>query len=46
MGIERLDARHASALLRFEQENRDWFARSVPDRGRSGRRATRPQSHP
>ncbi|WP_325049232.1 GNAT family N-acetyltransferase [Micromonospora deserti] len=25
--------RHAGAVLRFERENRAWFARSVPDRG-------------
>ncbi|MCW3842968.1 GNAT family N-acetyltransferase [Micromonospora yasonensis] len=31
--LERLDARHAPALLRFERENRAYFARSVPDRG-------------
>ncbi|MEH1099180.1 GNAT family N-acetyltransferase [Micromonospora sp. CPCC 205561] len=31
--LQRLHARHAAALLRFERENREWFARSVPDRG-------------
>jgi [ribosomal protein S5]-alanine N-acetyltransferase len=31
--LERLDARHAAALLHFERENRSFFARSVPDRG-------------
>jgi ribosomal-protein-alanine N-acetyltransferase len=31
--LQRLAARHAAALLRFEQENRAYFARSVPDRG-------------
>ena len=33
MDLQRLDARHAAALLRFERENRQWFARTVPDRG-------------
>ncbi|MDG4794943.1 GNAT family N-acetyltransferase [Micromonospora sp. WMMD1082] len=31
--LERLAAEHADALLAFERENREWFARSVPDRG-------------
>ncbi|MBQ1076092.1 GNAT family N-acetyltransferase [Micromonospora sp. C31] len=31
--LQRLAAHHAAALLRFERENREWFARSVPDRG-------------
>ncbi|MFU8853741.1 GNAT family N-acetyltransferase [Micromonospora sp. SL1-18] len=31
--LQRLDAHHARALLRFERENRAYFARSVPDRG-------------
>ncbi|MGN9778005.1 GNAT family N-acetyltransferase [Micromonospora sp. H33] len=31
--LERLDVSHAPALLRFERENRAFFARSVPDRG-------------
>jgi [ribosomal protein S5]-alanine N-acetyltransferase len=31
--LERLRADHASALLAFERENREYFARSVPDRG-------------
>ncbi|MFI5676897.1 GNAT family N-acetyltransferase [Streptomyces cellulosae] len=31
--LERLRADHADALLAFEQANRAWFARSVPDRG-------------
>ncbi|SCG62270.1 GNAT family N-acetyltransferase [Micromonospora coxensis] len=32
-GLERLGAGHADAVLRFERENRAWFARTVPDRG-------------
>lgn len=31
--LERLRADHAPALRAFEWENREWFARSVPDRG-------------
>ncbi|MER6616208.1 GNAT family N-acetyltransferase [Streptomyces xantholiticus] len=31
--LERLTADHAPALLAFEQENRAYFAASVPDRG-------------
>ncbi|WP_344633550.1 GNAT family N-acetyltransferase [Streptomyces glaucosporus] len=31
--LERLRAGHAPALLAFERENREWFARSVEDRG-------------
>jgi ribosomal-protein-alanine N-acetyltransferase len=31
--LQRLDVHHAAALLRFERENRAYFARSVPDRG-------------
>ncbi|HEX5569039.1 MAG TPA: GNAT family N-acetyltransferase, partial [Streptomyces sp.] len=31
--LERLRAGHAPALLAFERENREYFARSVPDRG-------------
>jgi ribosomal-protein-alanine N-acetyltransferase len=31
--LERLGAHHAPALLRFEEDNRDYFARSIPDRG-------------
>jgi ribosomal-protein-alanine N-acetyltransferase len=31
--LQRLDVHHAAALLRFERENRTYFARSVPDRG-------------
>ncbi len=31
--LQRLAAHHADALLHFEQENREYFARSVPDRG-------------
>ncbi|WUQ88901.1 GNAT family N-acetyltransferase [Kitasatospora purpeofusca] len=31
--MERLTAEHASAVLAFEQENRDFFRYSVPDRG-------------
>ncbi|MGW4167874.1 GNAT family N-acetyltransferase [Streptomyces chartreusis] len=31
--LERLRADHAEALLAFEHENREYFARTVPDRG-------------
>jgi ribosomal-protein-alanine N-acetyltransferase len=31
--LQRLDAHHAAALLRFERQNRAYFARFVPDRG-------------
>lgn len=31
--LQRLRAHHAAALLAFEQENRTYFAASVPDRG-------------
>ncbi|MCE7080385.1 GNAT family N-acetyltransferase [Streptomyces sp. ST2-7A] len=31
--LERLRADHAAAVLSFERENREWFARSIPDRG-------------
>ncbi len=31
--LERLRADHAPALLAFERENREYFARTVPDRG-------------
>ncbi|MFE2283986.1 GNAT family N-acetyltransferase [Streptomyces sp. NPDC059443] len=31
--LERLRADHEAALLAFERENREYFARSVPDRG-------------
>ncbi|WP_330294501.1 GNAT family N-acetyltransferase [Streptomyces sp. NBC_00503] len=31
--LERLRADHETALLAFERENREYFARSVPDRG-------------
>ncbi len=31
--LERLRADHADALLAFEQANRAYFARSIPDRG-------------
>jgi len=31
--LQRLAEQHAPALLRFEQDNRAFFARSVPDRG-------------
>ncbi|MEH0935766.1 GNAT family N-acetyltransferase [Micromonospora psammae] len=31
--LQRLAPHHAAALLSFEQENRAYFARSVPDRG-------------
>lgn len=33
MSLERLRADHGPALLAFERENREYFARSVPDRG-------------
>ncbi|MEW2488964.1 GNAT family N-acetyltransferase [Streptomyces sp. NPDC048411] len=33
MTLERLRADHAHALLAFERENREYFARSIPDRG-------------
>ncbi|MET8009511.1 GNAT family N-acetyltransferase [Streptomyces sp. NPDC005271] len=33
MRLERLRADHARALLAFERENREYFARTVPDRG-------------
>lgn len=31
--LERLRPDHAEALLAFERENREYFARTVPDRG-------------
>ncbi|MFE9022369.1 GNAT family N-acetyltransferase [Streptomyces sp. NPDC007808] len=31
--LERLRADHAEAVLTFERENREYFARSIPDRG-------------
>ncbi|WP_406291610.1 GNAT family N-acetyltransferase [Embleya sp. NBC_00896] len=31
--LERLRADHAPALLAFERENREFFTRSIPDRG-------------
>ncbi|WP_328363193.1 GNAT family N-acetyltransferase [Streptomyces sp. NBC_00445] len=31
--LERLRADHARVLLAFERENREYFARSIPDRG-------------
>ncbi|MFE0590587.1 GNAT family N-acetyltransferase [Micromonospora echinospora] len=31
--LQQLEPRHAPALLRFERENRAYFARFVPDRG-------------
>ncbi|NUP16651.1 MAG: GNAT family N-acetyltransferase [Streptomyces sp.] len=31
--LERLRADHADAVLTFERENREYFARTVPDRG-------------
>ena len=31
--LERLRADHADALLAFERENREYFTRSIPDRG-------------
>ncbi|MGX1131198.1 ribosomal-protein-alanine N-acetyltransferase [Streptomyces glaucescens] len=31
--LERLRADHADALLAFERENRQYFARTIPDRG-------------
>lgn len=33
MRVERLRPDHAGAVLTFERENREYFARSVPDRG-------------
>jgi [ribosomal protein S5]-alanine N-acetyltransferase len=33
--LERLRADHADVLLAFERENRDYFARTIPDRGDS-----------
>lgn len=33
MRLERLRADHAPALLAFERENREYFARSISDRG-------------
>lgn len=33
VNLERLRADHTEALLAFELENREYFARSVPDRG-------------
>ncbi|GAA2523952.1 GNAT family N-acetyltransferase [Winogradskya humida] len=33
--LQRLRADHADALMRFERENREFFARSIPDRGDS-----------
>ncbi|MFI6824031.1 hypothetical protein ACIBJE_24290 [Micromonospora sp. NPDC050187] len=33
--LQQLELRHAPALLRFERENRAYFARFVPDRGDS-----------
>ncbi|QNE22480.1 GNAT family N-acetyltransferase [Kribbella qitaiheensis] len=33
MELQRLRADHASALLAFELENREYFAGSIPDRG-------------
>ncbi|WP_204075173.1 GNAT family N-acetyltransferase [Planotetraspora phitsanulokensis] len=33
MRLERLRTDHAPALLVFERENREYFARSIPDRG-------------
>ncbi|MEU6231912.1 GNAT family N-acetyltransferase [Kitasatospora sp. NPDC047058] len=33
MRLERLRADHADAVLAFERANREYFARSVPDRG-------------
>ncbi|MEV6283292.1 GNAT family N-acetyltransferase [Kribbella sp. NPDC051770] len=31
--VERVTAEHADELLRFERENREYFARVIPDRG-------------
>jgi ribosomal-protein-alanine N-acetyltransferase len=31
--LQRLGPQHEAAVFRFETENREWFARSVPDRG-------------
>ncbi|ONI67229.1 GNAT family N-acetyltransferase [Kribbella sp. ALI-6-A] len=33
VSVERLGAEHADELLRFERENRAYFARVIPDRG-------------
>ncbi|GAA2602214.1 hypothetical protein GCM10010435_96870 [Winogradskya consettensis] len=33
--LQRLRADHAAAILRFERENREFFTRSIPDRGDS-----------
>ncbi|MGZ4638151.1 MAG: hypothetical protein ACXV2J_03725 [Actinomycetes bacterium] len=33
LSVEALAAGHRDALLRFERDNRRWFARWVPDRG-------------
>jgi RimJ/RimL family protein N-acetyltransferase len=33
VSVERLRTDHAPALLKFERENRTYFARSIPDRG-------------
>jgi ribosomal-protein-alanine N-acetyltransferase len=33
MELQRLNPGHATELRRFEEENRAWFARSIPDRG-------------
>ncbi|MGW4942512.1 GNAT family N-acetyltransferase [Actinoplanes sp. NPDC004185] len=33
MELQRLTSGHAAELLRFERENRAWFARSISDRG-------------
>ncbi|MGY1607956.1 MULTISPECIES: GNAT family N-acetyltransferase [unclassified Geodermatophilus] len=42
--LQRLALHHAPAVLAFEQENRAWFARSVPDRG-DGYFASFPERH-
>ena len=33
MKLERLTEGHAAEVLRFERENREWFTRSISDRG-------------
>lgn len=33
MRLQRLSPGHAAEVRRFEEENRAWFARSIPDRG-------------
>jgi [ribosomal protein S5]-alanine N-acetyltransferase len=33
MELQRLTERHAAEVLRFERENREWFTRTISDRG-------------